>query len=131
MQTRRLLTGLLGLGLIGLALGCDQNSKSSNAGSSATPPPTVASAQTPTDGKGVFDQYCAKCHSGGGGGPGAKMKGPDLSHVGSEAGHDAAWIAEHVRNPKAHKPNSRMPAFEGKLTPEQIKNVSDYLAAMK
>jgi mono/diheme cytochrome c family protein len=129
MRTRRLVLGLLGSGLIGLAVGCDQNGKPSNSGPSSAPP-AVAEAAAPTDGKGVFEHSCAKCHSVTGG-SGGRMKGPDLSHVGGQADHDAAWIAEHVRNPKSHKPGSRMPAFEGKLTPEQIKNVSEFLAAKK
>jgi mono/diheme cytochrome c family protein len=75
----------------------------------------------------MFDAHCGKCHAAGG--SGGKGKGPDLSHIGGE--HDAEWIAEHIRNPKAHKPNSRMPAFDGKLTDEEIKSLSDYLVAMK
>src|SRR5689334_8363461 len=94
-RAHRSVARVVGLGLFAAVLGCSQ--------SNSSPPPVAkaapAVAAAPTDGKGLFDHHCAKCHSGGGGGrPGGKMKGPDLSHVGSEPGHTADWIAEHVRN---------------------------------
>ena len=84
-------------------------------------------------GKKVYaDNNCVRCHklgdAGGGqtaakGGPGGEkaagpggkgprggMGGPDLTTVGEDAKHTKEWIAEHIRNPKAHTPQSRMPA---------------------
>ena len=58
-------------------------------------------------------------------------KGPDLSHVGADAKHTTAWLIEHIRNPKAHKPDSRMPAFEGKISEEDLKELAEYLASLK
>lgn len=94
--------------------------------------PTPAAAAS--GGSSVFDQNCAKCHALGGGDSGGgrgKGKGPDLGAVGADPTHTAAWIAEHIRNPKAHKPQSRMPAFDGKLNDDEIRKLADDLAARK
>lgn len=58
-------------------------------------------------------------------------KGPDLSHVGADAAHTAEWLSEHIRNPKAHQPQSRMPGFEGRISEEDLKTLSEYLAGLK
>jgi mono/diheme cytochrome c family protein len=115
---------VVGLGLFAAVLGCSQSNSSPPVAKAA---PVVAAA--PTDGKGLFDQHCAKCHGSGGGAGARKGKAPDLSHAGTE--HAADWIAEHIRNPKAHEPGSKMPAFEGKLQQTEIKTLADYLAAQK
>jgi mono/diheme cytochrome c family protein len=66
----------------------------------------------------------------GGDRPGGWGKGPDLSHVGAE--HNADWIAEHVRDPQSHKPQSRMPKFpEAKINDADLKSLADYLAGLK
>ena len=43
----------------------------------------------------------------------------------------ADWIAEHIKNPKAHKPQSKMPEFESKLKPEEIRSLAEFLAGLK
>jgi len=86
-----------------------------------------AAAELPT-GNAVFDKNCHGCHSVAADGK-AKKKGPNLSKAGTT--HDAEWLDEHVKNPKAHMPGSNMPAFAGKLSDEEIKNVAEFLAAMK
>jgi cbb3-type cytochrome oxidase cytochrome c subunit len=58
-------------------------------------------------------------------------RGPDLSHVGADPTHTSDWLIEHIRNPKAHKPDSRMPAFEGKISDEDLKAIAEYLASLK
>jgi len=58
-------------------------------------------------------------------------KGPDLSHVGADSKHTTAWLIEHIRNPKSHKADSRMPPFEGKISEEDLKALADYLASLK
>jgi len=60
-----------------------------------------------------------------------RWQGEGAGPVAHRREHDATWIAEHIRNPKAHKPNSRMPEFGGKLTDEEVKSLADYLVAMK
>ena len=123
--TPRIAARLVGLGLFAAALGCGQ--------SSSSPPPAKAPAvaATPTDGKGLFAAHCAKCHAAGDTPRTGKGKGPDLSHVGAEPEHTAEWIAAHVRDPKIHEPSSKMPAFESKLKPEEIKSIADYLSTLK
>lgn len=126
---------LAGLALLAFVLGCSQKTASTvpQSNPEMAPPgptgPTDTAGAQPTDGKGLFDRNCAKCHGTGGGGPKGKMGGPDLAKVGAE--HDAAWIADHVRDPKSHKPDSRMPPFKDKFTEEQTKTVADYLAGLK
>jgi mono/diheme cytochrome c family protein len=129
MRAHRLAARVVGLGLFAAVLGC---SESNSTPPPASPPrPVEVAANTPTDAKGIFEARCTNCHATAGIPQRGKGRGPDLTHVGGEPGHTADWIAEHIRNPRAHKPESKMPAFEGKLTPEQIKTVSDFLAAQK
>jgi mono/diheme cytochrome c family protein len=125
--TARLATRLVGLGLFAAALGCGQSSSSPPP--AKTPPAAVAA--TPTDGKGLFTQYCSNCHAAGDVPRKGKGKGPDLSHVAAEAEHTPAWIGEHIRDPKIHEPSSKMPAFASKLKPEEIKSIVDYLSTLK
>jgi mono/diheme cytochrome c family protein len=102
----------------------------------------------------LFDQQCAKCHAIGGGGaagappaggppmaggpgkpggPGGMMRrGPDLSTVGRDPAHTVDWLMEHVRNPKAHKPDSKMPPFdENKISDQDLRTLAEYLASLK
>ena len=51
---------------------------------------------------------CMGCHKIAGKGG---QTGPDLSKVGKE--HDATWLSNKIKNPKATKPNSMMPPFAG------------------
>lgn len=124
MRTRfRVGVAAFAVAAAGLTVGCGSKSEAPAAGGPRSGgPPEVAAGPAATDGKGLFDQNCAKCHGG-------KGKAPDLSAVGGK--HDAAWITAHTKNPKDHNPMSKMPAFEGKLTEAQIKLVADHLAALK
>jgi len=58
-------------------------------------------------------------------------RGPDLGMVGKDPSHTVDWLMEHVRNPKTHKPNSNMPAFEGKIKAEDLRALAEYLASLK
>jgi cbb3-type cytochrome oxidase cytochrome c subunit len=60
-----------------------------------------------------------------------RNKGPDLGHVGGDAEHSVDWLMEHIRKPKAHKPNSRMPPYEGKISDDDLRAVAEYLASLK
>jgi mono/diheme cytochrome c family protein len=73
-------------------------------------------------GKDLFASGC-RCHNGG--------KAPDLSHVGADPKHNAGWIAEYASNPKSKDPNSKMPPMEGKVPSDDLKAISEYLAAQK
>ena len=150
--------GLIGL-LIGGCGGKTQVVPSLSASSATIPNPTNLTPQTTQPenssdndpfaaGKKVFAANgCARCHAGaaggamaaggpmgggpmGGGRPGM-AKGPDLSNVGADAKHTTEWLIAHIRNPKAHKQNSRMPGFEGKISEEDLKALAEYLAGLK
>jgi mono/diheme cytochrome c family protein len=120
--------------LLTAALGCSKK---------AAAPPAAAAATATSGGQQIFDQNCAKCHStsesaaqaepppGEGGKMGGRRRGPNLSHVGADQAHTPDWIATHIRDPKAHKPDSRMPSFESKLQPAEIQSIADYLAGLK
>lgn len=151
---------LLGVAVVGLFLaGCGKPAPSTGTG---TPPPSgpgPGNGPAPSAGGDVLsklpggdefaagkkvyaDNNCARCHklgdTGGGGGPmGAKggpggMNGPDLTAVGADAAHTARWLADHVRDPKAHKPQSRMPASgPDKIADADLTALSAYLASRK
>ena len=72
---------------------------------------------------------------GGPGGPGGMRgmnRGPDLGKVAENPEHTQEWLAAHIRNPKAHKPESRMPPFgENKINDADMKALTDYLASLK
>jgi mono/diheme cytochrome c family protein len=88
-----------------------------------------------TDPQALYEFHCARCHARAGepGGPSlGGSVGPDLSHVGSNKGITAEWIAAYVKNPKSVRPDARvMPAFEGEMTEEQIRSLAEHLAAKK
>ena len=68
----------------------------------------------------------------GGKGPRGGMGGPDLTTVGADAKHTKEWIAEHIRNPKAHTPQSRMPASgPEKIGDADLDALAAYLASRK
>ena len=67
---------------------------------------------------------CAGCHKIGGTGGNT---GPDLSHEGAKA--KPAEIAAKIKDPKAHKQNSIMPA--SKRNEKDIAAMAAYLASLK
>ncbi len=71
----------------------------------------------------VFSANCAACHAGGRNAvnPAKTLQQADLDKYGMAS---AAAIVTQVTNGKAP-----MPAFGGKLTPEQIDNVAAYVLA--
>jgi mono/diheme cytochrome c family protein len=80
-----------------------------------------------TEGKTVYEQHCKMCHSiAGEGGKMAKTGGP-LDGVGAK--HDQAWLKAYITDPKSKVPTSKMPKV--KLSPEQLDDVSAYLATLK
>ncbi|MBA4191386.1 MAG: hypothetical protein C0467_25685 [Planctomycetaceae bacterium] len=85
--------------------------------------------------EGLYQHYCAKCHARAGepGGPIiGGSKGPDLTHIGSATGMTVDWLTDYISNPKSRRPDARlMPAFNDKMTPEQIRSLAEWLAAKK
>jgi mono/diheme cytochrome c family protein len=74
----------------------------------------------------LVNRHCLGCHriDGVGG-----KEGPDLSAVGGK--YDATSIARRINNPLDVKPDAEMPAFGGKLTPQEMQAIAAWLAARK
>ena len=85
----------------------------------ATPAPRVSGPDTPRvrNGRQIFATHCAICH--GGGGAGVAGGAPALTSL-----RDAAAIRQRVA-----KGGVQMPAMQTLLTQEQIRDVSEYVAA--
>lgn len=117
------------LGVLLLA-GCSGSGSTSGSGASSAPggaPPAAAPAASGGSGEQVYAANgCSNCHvlNGQGG-----RQGPDLTHAG--ASHDAKWLADHVKDPKAHKPGSRMPSFQGRISDADLTALGEYLASLK
>lgn len=120
---RSLIQGLP-TGLLVVLLGCGKSEPGS--GGSADPEPSGSRVS----GNAVYDQHCAKCHVFRGEGP-KMVKAPNLAKVAADPAHTPDWLAEHVKNPKSHKPGSTMPPFEGKLSADELKSVTEFLSTLK
>jgi len=68
---------------------------------------------------------CLRCHKIDGQGGSI---GPDLSAEGDK-GRSRDWLATQIRNPRAHNPQTIMPAF-GALPDAKINNLVDYLLSL-
>jgi len=110
-------------GLLFAGAGCSKNSATSpSAGMGAT-------SGGASSGESLFAANgCGRCHALNGN-PGGRA--PDLSHTGAEPTHTAQWIAEQIKDPKSHNPGSRMPAYQGKMSDQDIQTLSQYLASLK
>ena len=64
---------------------------------------------------------------------GAKFAGGALELLLAKVGANRTpeWLADHVKNPKTHKPESTMPDFASKLNAEELKSVTDFMAGLK
>ena len=104
-----------------LISGCAENK--------GAPAATAASADDVTAGKAVYaSANCANCHALNGQGG---RRGPELTHAAAEAGHDAAWFAAFVKDPKSKNPGSRMPSFGGRISDADLAKLGTYLATLK
>jgi len=70
-------------------------------------------------GNQLFLKYCAHCHGADAHG----TEGPDL--------HNLDWTNEQIATRIRNGKKGQMPAFAGKLSPQQIGNVVDYLRTLK
>jgi mono/diheme cytochrome c family protein len=116
---------LLGFSFL-VALGCGSSDPTHAEGPPSQPGPSIGA---PPSGNTVFDQNCLHCHAYSKDQPGPKRSGPSLADVGGKRTKE--WLAAHIKDPKSHKPESKMPSFEKKLDTEQLKNVTDYVAGLK
>jgi len=72
------------------------------------------------------NRFCLGCHriDGIGG-----NEGPELSRVGTK--YDADTIAKRITDPVMVDPQAEMPAFGGRLQPDEIRAIAAWLAARK
>ena len=94
------------------------------------PQPLVVSTSTLSQqaahGEELFKSLgCSACHRIGGVGGSV---GPDLTHVGSRRNRE--WIAEQIKNPKSHDPDSIMPSFSS-VSPKDRGDIADYLSGLR
>ena len=75
---------------------------------------------------GVWARYCVGCHilDGDGG-----KDGPELTRIGAK--HDAPTLRDWIADPEAVKPDTDMPSFGDRLSPEQLDAIAQYLANRK
>ena len=87
-------------------------------------PPQVSAEETAM--AMLVQRHCLSCHIIDG--VGSKENG-DLTHIGAKRTADA--MAKQIANPKSVKPENEMPAFDGKLTPEEIRALAAWLEGHK
>ncbi|MBE0577315.1 MAG: c-type cytochrome [Desulfuromonadales bacterium] len=88
----------------------------------STPASTpAATTESATDGQALFAKHCAGCH----GAEGKGAFGPDLSGD-YKYGKTAMAVQESITSGRP----DNMPAFEEKLTPEEIEAVTDYILSL-
>src|SRR5688572_8385426 len=111
LKERLAALGCVTLAASGLLLaGCTQApAPGGPGGGPAAPGGGGGAASLVSAGQTVYNANgCANCHTINGQGG---RQGPELTRTGATAGHTAEWLVEHVKNPKAHNPGSRMPPF--------------------
>jgi ubiquinol-cytochrome c reductase cytochrome b subunit len=73
----------------------------------------------------VYAEHCARCHviDGDGG-----SEGPDLSDAGRK--HDVAWLRRWIARPESVKEDAKMPAFDRKLSGDELETIARYLSTL-
>jgi mono/diheme cytochrome c family protein len=79
------------------------------------------------EGKGLYAQKCASCHSIGGEGGKMANLGGKLDGVGAK--RDAAWLKAYIADPKSKMPEGKMPKL--KLSDQEIDDLVAYLSTLK
>ncbi len=71
----------------------------------------------------IFARHCVGCHviDGDGG-----TEGPDLSQAGAK--HDLTWLRRWISRPVAMKADAKMPAFDRKLSQDELTVIASFLA---
>ena len=88
---------------------------------------SLAACEADSRGAKIFrENQCIQCHTirGKGG-----AVGPNLTTVGSRRSRD--WIAQQIKTPSSHNPDTAMPSFAGKLSEQDINDLADYLSSLK
>jgi cytochrome c oxidase subunit 2 len=120
--------GALGLTQLALVGGCQKSGPEPPANPDG-PGPQANSGEPLSAGQKVFAKSCARCHSIGTAEGGKKRMGPDLSKVAANPEHTRTWLSEYIRDPKSHKPDSKMMPI--RLNDDDLKAVVDYLETLK
>jgi mono/diheme cytochrome c family protein len=159
MELRRVRAWLICLSYVGLLAGCNRTSDPTPAG---PPPGPAAQGEFDSSGpfaagkKAVVAGGCFRCHTingvrgpvgggamaggppgrGGGGqggmGGGMGRKAPDLGKEGVDPEHTVEWFVKFVRNPKAVKPDAKMPPLDDKrISENDLRAVAEYLNSLK
>ena len=74
----------------------------------------------------VYGRWCGNCHIIDGEGV---KQGPDLTRAGEK--RDAKWLREWISDPASIDDLADMPAFDDRLSPEELTAIANYLAARK
>jgi mono/diheme cytochrome c family protein len=74
----------------------------------------------------VYGRWCGNCHVIDGEGV---KQGPDLTRAGEK--RDTKWLREWISDPEAVDELADMPAFNDKLSEEELTAIANYLAARK
>ena len=74
----------------------------------------------------VYGRFCGNCHLIDGEGV---KQGPDLTRAGEK--RDAKWLREWIADPTTIDENADMPAFNDRLTADELTAVAEYLAVRK
>jgi ubiquinol-cytochrome c reductase cytochrome b subunit len=74
----------------------------------------------------VYGRWCVRCHIIDGEGP---KSGRDLTLIGEKK--DAKWLQSWIADPESIDPKADMPAFEDRLSPDELKAVAEFLASRK
>ncbi len=75
----------------------------------------------------AYQNNCTNCHAIAGDG---KEIGPDLTYI-ADRKDKRAWHIKNLKNPQQFADDSPMPAFEGKLTENEIGKIVDYLLTLR
>ena len=119
-----------GITLAGIIVALTAAGYYSNPAAAVAPSPsaqTGSQASGAQGGEQLFkSQNCSGCHriNNAGG-----TIGPDLSQEGL-SGRTRDWLTTQIRNPKAHSPESIMPAFTS-LSEKEVNDLVDYLLTLK
>lgn len=113
------------------AVACTNNAPDSNGNrianvQTATPPAVATPIDQLADARKLYGQVCSRCHGDNGAGgefdfDGKKMKAPSLRD-GHALKHDDAHLAKKIA-----EGGDGMPAFNKRLTPEQINNLVRFI----
>ncbi len=89
----------------------------------------AAGAADVAAGKKIYDANgCSTCHaiSGKGG-----TNGPNLTRTGADATHTAQWFTVQVSDPKAHNPNTSMPAYATSIKGKDMVALASFMVSLK